>query len=167
MGSRPGIALIVCHCAATGAGGQTGEYTGPACSFRGRQPGAGGHLRGTTEGSSARPAADWAGTLMVKSAQCNLCVTVLQQELEAKLASTQEQSGAAEAECQILADTYEARLRRLERDLLLTRRERRVREALEYAIAVIRGSEDAANEGLPPPLEHYQKKIPDVEVLHK
>ena len=87
---------------------------------------------------------------MMKSAQRNLCVSVLQQELEAKLASAQEQSGAAEAECQTLAETYEARLRRLERDLLLTRRERRVREALEYAIAVIRGSEDAVNEGLPP-----------------
>ena len=85
----------------------------------------------------------------MKSAQCNLCVTVPQQELEAKLASAQEQSGAAEAKCQGLADAYQERLRRLERDLLLTRRERRVREALEYAIAVIRGSEDAANEGLP------------------
>jgi hypothetical protein len=70
------------------------------------------------------------------------------QELEAKLTSIQKELGAAQAKCQRLADAYESRIRRLENDQLLTRKERRVREALEYAIAVIRGSEDATSEGL-------------------
>ena len=48
---------------------------------------------------------------------------MLQQELEARLASTQAQLAASEADYQALADTYEARLRGLERDLLLTGRE--------------------------------------------
>ena len=54
---------------------------------------------------------------------------------------------ASEARKQALMEAHLSRVQRLERDLLLSRKERRVREALEYAISVIRGSEDNAPEG--------------------
>ena len=70
-----------------------------------------------------------------------------QQDLNARLSMAQALLDAAEAERQKLMETHAASLRRLERDLLLSRKERRVREALEHAISVIRGSEDDAHEG--------------------
>ena len=54
---------------------------------------------------------------------------------------------ASRAENQKLTDAQLLRLQRLERDLLLSQKDRRVREALEYAISVIRGSENTAHEG--------------------
>lgn len=54
---------------------------------------------------------------------------------------------ASEAEKQRLVEAHLLKLQRLERDLLLNQKDRRVREVLEYAISVIRGSEDSAHEG--------------------
>ncbi len=54
---------------------------------------------------------------------------------------------ASQAEKQKLVEAQLLKLQRLERDLLLSQKDRRVREALEYAISIIRGSEDSAYEG--------------------
>ena len=54
---------------------------------------------------------------------------------------------ASEAERQKLADAQLLRLQRLERDLLLSRKDRRVREVLEHAIGIIGGDEATAHEG--------------------
>ncbi len=72
------------------------------------------------------------------------------QELEAKFTNAQALLEASKADKQELMELHRARLQRLEKDLLMSRKERRVREALEYAISVIRGSEDAAHEGAVP-----------------
>ncbi|CAL5229193.1 g12473 [Coccomyxa viridis] len=69
------------------------------------------------------------------------------QELKARIGTMQALLDASRAENQKLTDAQLLRLQRLERDLLLSQKDRRVREALEYAISVIRGSENTAHEG--------------------
>ena len=70
-----------------------------------------------------------------------------QQELKARIVTVQALLDASRAEKQKLIEDHLLRLQRLERDLLMSQKDRRVREALEYAICVIRGSEDTAQEG--------------------
>ena len=74
-------------------------------------------------------------------------VSCTQQEFKARLGTVEMLLEASEAEKRGLVDAQLLQLQRLERELLLSGKDRRVREALEYAISVIRGAEVTAHEG--------------------